>query len=99
MGWPRFLPVTEGPKDESASEEPRHVHRLCGLLQLLPVTNQVELRQTQADVSVGAAEGKVFIIRPTHYQLLRADAHSSQAVCQGTPGNQSELRRYTQNDV
>lgn len=62
MSWSRFLPVTERPKDESPDQEPRHVHGLRGFLQVLPITNQVELRQTQADVSSGAAGGKSFIV-------------------------------------
>lgn len=80
MNGSKFSPVTEGPKDESANEEPSHVHGLRGLLQVRPTTDQVELRQTHADVRLGAAEGKPFIISPTHYQFLRAEAHSSQTV-------------------
>lgn len=62
MNGSRFSPVTEGSKDESAEEEPSHVHGLRGLLQVFSTTNQVELRQTRTCVSLGAAEGKPFIV-------------------------------------
>lgn len=85
--WSKFLPVTEGPDDERPSEEPSQVHRLGGVLRMLPTTDQVQLRQTHADVSLGAARASPLPASPPTTNLSGQKWGK-----QGIPGHQRELR-------